>query len=55
MHAIKEELPAAASEAAGHAEHVLSAVCATAEEYLPAPQSVQDSDPCTVLYVPAPH
>ena len=55
MHAVKDELPDAASEAAGHAEHVLSAVCPTAEEYLPAPQSVQESDPCADLYVPATH
>ena len=43
MHAVKEELPAAASESVGHAEHVL---CATAEEYLPAKQSVHAVDPC---------
>ena len=45
MHAVKEELPAAASESAGHAEHVLSDVCPTAEEYLPAKQSVHGVDP----------
>ena len=43
MHAVKKELPAAASECVGHAEHVLSDVCPTAAEYLPAPQSVQVS------------
>ena len=55
LHAVKEELPAAASEFVGHAEHVLSDVCPVPAEYLPAPQSVQASDPCADLYFPATH
>ena len=55
MHAVKEELPAAASECVGHAEHVLLDVCPTAEEYLPAPQSVHAPFPLSALYLPAAH
>ena len=55
LHAVKDELPAAASEFAGHAEHVSSVVCPVPVEYLPAPQSAQESDPCADLYFPATH
>ena len=52
MHAVKEELPAAESESVGHAEHVLSDVCPTAEEYLPALQSVHAVGPYHKDHVP---
>ena len=58
MHAVKEELPAAASEFVGHAKHVLSDVCPTAKEYLPAPQSTHDPAkvaPTAVEYFPLAH
>ena len=48
-------LPAGASEFVGHAAHVLSAVCPTAAEYFPAPQSVHGASPVPALYLPAPH
>ena len=48
-------LPAGAYEFAGHAEQVLSAVAATAAEYLPAPQSVHAASPASALYLPATH
>ena len=56
MHAVKDELPAAASESVGHAEHVLSDVCATTGEYLPASHSSQAVlTPDAALYLPASH
>ena len=48
-------LPTGAFELAVHAEHVVSAVCPTDAEYLPAPQSVQVASPVPALYLPAPH
>jgi len=52
---LQVSLPAGASEFAGHAKHVLSAVAATAAEYLPAPQSVHAPFPLSALYLPAAH
>ena len=47
-------LPGSASEFAVHAEQVLSAVAALADEYLPAPQSVHTTAASTAENLPTP-
>ena len=52
---VKDALPGGEVEFDGQAMHVELAEAPTAVEYVPAPQSVQATDPADVLYFPATH
>ena len=52
---VKTALPVGEVELDGQVRHVDLPEAPTAVEYVPAPQSIQATDPVDVLYLPATH